>query len=62
MKIDVPVKNEDGTFTTVLTLDENQIQAVLQFGLNFLVATGMVSSLGIKVPNQLEQMELDFND
>jgi hypothetical protein len=64
MIIDVPVRNEDGTIRATLTMDEQQMQAILQFGLNFLLATGLAASYGVSMPGEKEdpQMPLKFND
>jgi hypothetical protein len=47
LKIDVPVLNEDGGVTYTTTLNAEQTQAILQFGVNFLIATGMAAAYGL---------------
>ena len=47
MQINVPLKNEDGSVTFNATLNERQLQAVLQFGLGFLLATGLAAQYGV---------------
>lgn len=39
--IDVPVFNEDGSVQFTQVLSEKEVQVLLQFALNFLVATGI---------------------
>jgi hypothetical protein len=58
MVVDVPVRNEDGSIKFNVTMDDKQIQSILQFGLNFLVATGMAASYNIDI-GELEDGELD---
>ena len=51
MIINVPHKDEHGNLVFTLTLDEEQTQAILQFALNFLVASGLAANYGIIVPD-----------
>ena len=64
MKLDVPVLNEDGSTKTVVEIDPAQAQVLLQFALNFLVATGLTAAYQIDVQeeNPLAQMEIPFSD
>lgn len=62
MKLDVPIRAEDGTISFNVTLDDAQIQSILQFGLNFLVATGMAATYGVMLPSDKNQADLPFND
>lgn len=64
MIIDVPVRNEDGSIRATLTMDEQQMQAILQFGLNFLLATGLAASYGVSMPGEEDdgQTSLKFDD
>ena len=39
--IDVPVFNDDGSVQFTQVLNEKEVQVLLQFALNFLVATGI---------------------
>ena len=54
MKIDVPVLNEDGGVTYTTTLNAEQTQAILQFGVNFLIATGMTAAYGLEEEDSLD--------
>jgi len=45
MKIEVPVRNEDGSLAFTATMNEKEVQAVLQFGLNMATAMGITSQL-----------------
>lgn len=45
MKIEVPVQNQDGSVQFIANLNEKEIQAVLQFGLNMALAMGIASQL-----------------
>ena len=49
MQVSVPVRNEDGSIKFETTLNDKQLQSILQFGLNFLVATGLAASYGVEV-------------
>ena len=55
MIIDVPVKNADGSL-------QFTAQAILQFGLNFLMATGLSAAYGVVAPEEMGQEDLPFND
>lgn len=41
MKINVPLLNEDGSLKTELSLNDKEVQALLQFGLNMATAMGI---------------------
>ena len=65
MIIDVPVKDANGVLQFTATLDEKQTQAILQFGLNFLMATGLSAAYGVVPVEQqvdLGQLNLPLND
>lgn len=62
MIIEVPVKDANGTLQFTATLDEKQTQAILQFGLNFLMATGLSAAYGVVAPEETGQEDLPFND
>jgi len=63
MRFDIPVRNEKGEITATMTCTEDQMRVILEFGLNFLVATGLASAYGVKVPDTDElQQTLPFND
>lgn len=62
MIIDVPVKDANGVLQFTATLDEKQTQAILQFGLNFLMATGLSAAYGVVAPEETGQEDLPFND
>ena len=49
MKIDVPVYDEDGTVKFNASLSEGELQAVLQFGLNLAIASGISNTLGVHI-------------
>lgn len=54
MIIDVPHKDEKGNLVFTMSLNEEQTQAILQFGLNFLVASGLAANFGIIIPGEDE--------
>lgn len=63
MIIDVPIRDEKGNIKLTMTLNDAQHQSILQFGLNFLMATGMASAYGIAMPDpEDKQMPLEFDD
>jgi len=65
MIIDVPVKNADGSVQFVANLDDAQVQAILQFGINFLMAAGLSAAYGVlpeKEQVDLSQLDLPLND
>lgn len=47
MKIEVPVYNEDGSVKFTASLNEGELQAVLQFGLNAAIGSGLAQHLGV---------------
>jgi hypothetical protein len=57
--IETPVHNEDGSVKYTLMLNEVQQQTLLQFALNFLVATGLAANYGI--PMVTEDVEVVAN-
>lgn len=54
MKFDLPQRNESGEIVSTLTFTDQQVQSLLTFAVNFLVATGMAAQYGISLPNQDE--------
>lgn len=59
MKItEVPVYNEDGTVKLTVVLGENELQTLLQFGMNMAVAMGIAGSMGIEI----DDTEGEFDD
>lgn len=59
MTIDVPRKDENGNVLFTMTLNEAQVQAILQFGLNFLVSSGLAANFGIIMVDEEGPVELD---
>ena len=45
MQIQVPVKNDEGAVEFTATMNDKEIQAVLQFGLNIALSMGIMSQL-----------------
>ena len=62
--IDVPIYNEDGSIQFTQSISPEEAQALLQFSINFLTATGMYSKIVQATPSLTEnpQQELKFND
>lgn len=56
---DMPVYNDDGSVKFTLVLNENQKKTLLQFALNFLLATGLAANYGIDMPDAEEPVELN---
>ena len=54
MTIDIPHRDEAGNLKFTVTLNEEQTQALLQFALNFLMASGLAANFGIIVPDENE--------
>lgn len=50
MTIDIPRKDENGNILFTVTANEEQVQALLQFALNFLMASGLTATFGIMIP------------
>ena len=62
MKIlDVPVFNEDGSLQYHQTLSAQEVQVLLQFALNFLVAAGISTQTLMKQVEDAEEQQ-EFND
>lgn len=57
MKISVPVYDDAGQVKFEATLSEGEIQEVLKFGLNYLIATGLLANMGVKL-RSVEEDEL----
>lgn len=56
MKVtEVPVYNEDGTVKLTVVLGENELQTLLQFGMNMAVAMGIAGSMGIDIDDDMEE-------
>jgi len=47
MKIDIPVRNEDGSVSATFTANEHQVQALLEFALNFMIMAGLTQHFGV---------------
>lgn len=68
MTLDIPIMNDDGSVKTTLAVDPAQAQVLLQFALNFLIATGLTAAYNISLPEtateevNLAQMELPLSD
>lgn len=68
MTLDIPIMNDDGSVKTTMSVDPAQAQVLLQFALNFLIATGLTAAYKISVPEadkeevDLSQMEIPFSD
>lgn len=41
MRVSIPLLNEDGSLKTEISLNEKEVQALLQFGLNMATAMGI---------------------
>lgn len=52
MTIDIPRKDENGNILFTVTANEEQVQALLQFALNFLMASGLAANFGIIVSEE----------
>lgn len=52
MIIDVPTRDEHGNVKFMHTLNEEQVQALLQFAIGFLLSAGLAATYGIVVPDQ----------
>ena len=48
--IEVPVFNEDGSVKITHLLNPEQVQVLLQFALQFLVAAGLATSMAVTKP------------
>lgn len=59
MKIEVPVFNEDGSLRFNAVLSEPELQAVLQFGLNAAIGSGLAHHLGVLLDDNEDELELD---
>lgn len=67
MKVEIPVFNDDGSVKFNAELSPDEAQAILQFGLNFAIASGLAQQLGIQVipvskevAEELEAQQLDL--
>lgn len=60
MTIDIPVFNEDGSVKFTQTCNAEEAKNLLQFALNFLVATGM--SAQIMSGNAFDDDASEFNE
>jgi hypothetical protein len=59
--IDVPVFNGDGSIQYHQTLSANEVQVLLQFALNFLVAAGISTQQLMKQVEEAEEKQ-ELND
>lgn len=59
--VDVPVFNSDGSVQYHQTLSANEVQVLLQFALNFLVAAGISTQTLMKQVEEVEEKQ-EFND
>jgi hypothetical protein len=62
MKIDIPIRNPDGSLSATFTANEKQVQALLEFALNFMIMSGLTAQFGIVLPDDDKQQHLEFDD
>ena len=57
----MPVQNEDGSVRFTVFLNDEQRKVLLNFALNFLVASGLSATYGIMTPDdeEMEDIHLD---
>jgi len=60
MIINVPVQAPDGSIQFTAVMNEQQVQALLQFGMNMAFAMGIASTFTTQPDDN--QMPLEFND
>lgn len=60
MIISVPVRNQDGSLQFEATLNEKQVQALLQFAMNMAMGMGMLNQL-TEVPEAAAVVEGNDN-
>ncbi len=58
--IEVPVFNDDGSIKVTHVIGPEEVQALLQFAINFLTATGLQTQM--VVVKQDEDKEIEFDD
>ena len=58
--IEVPIFNDDGSIKLTHLISPEEAQALLQFALNFLAASGMAATFAVAKPTEDGQMELPF--
>lgn len=57
--IEVPVYNDDGSIKVTHLIPPEEAQALLQFALNFLTATGLQQQIYIATKGEDEEIEFD---
>lgn len=53
--IDVATFNDDGSINATFSLNPEQAQAVLQFGLNLAIASGLSAEIGIMTEDDFDE-------
>ena len=56
--IEVPVFNDDGSVKLTQLLSPEEAQSLLQFAINFLTASGMLTAFAVSSKKEDPQMEL----
>ena len=56
--IEVPVFNDDGSVKLTQLLSPGEAQSLLQFAINFLTASGMITAFAVSAKKEDPQMEL----
>lgn len=63
MQLSLPIKQEDGNVKFELTLSSEQVQAIVQFGLNIAMSMGITSQLiGEDMATLLEDENTELDD
>lgn len=57
--IEVPVFNEDGSVKVTHMIGPDEAQALLQFAINFLTATGLQTQMVVMKQDEDEEIEFD---
>ena len=60
--VEVPVFNEDGSIKFTQVCSQEEAQSLLQFALNFLVATGMNVRMLMSQQAKEEEIKHELND
>lgn len=63
MQVSIPLQNEDGSLKYEVVMNEKEVQAVLQFGLNMAMAMGITAELvNPDMAALLEDDQEDYDD
>ncbi len=61
MTFDLPLRSADGSIQTTMKLTDAQMQSLLTFAINFLIASGMAHAYGVQIDGEGNETPQQLN-